>query len=59
MKPIKIVAIIAIAATLSACGLKADLYLPPTNQAPQESIQTIDPPTVTTNTDTHQDSASR
>lgn len=43
MKPIKIVAIIIAAATLSACGLKGDLYLPPSNQAPQESIQTVDP----------------
>lgn len=38
----QILAILAAAVLLSACGIKGDLYLPPPGQAPQESVSDIE-----------------
>ena len=38
----QILAILAAAVLLSACGIKGDLYLPDPEQAPQESVSDIE-----------------
>ena len=38
----QILAILAAAVLLTACGIKGDLYLPARGQAPQESVSDIE-----------------
>ena len=48
MKHLKIVAILAACMIVSACGLKADLYLPQPTEAPTQSVEYFEDSSVAT-----------